>query len=331
MKKVRVGFIIIVVTILLLSCVSNADTSILKVSYSKSGKQGSTAKLNVYLQNTGTFESAITSIEGYVDIDNEVFEDLTVNSIESTNGKIQIGSNNNLDLVDLSGFSVSNSLSSISGDAGVFFNSNPISGQDNKIVIDFNTPIAEDTKLLTFDLVVKSDATPREYQNAIEITGFKAYFEDNTIRNIDPARLNFTVLEGAGESSSETTNNTIDNGVNNSVNNVVDNNAVVNNRIDNNVVNNAVNNVVNNSINEANNIVNNSVNNSVVNNNTNTNTTKNITNNSNTNSQSGKKDDPTTSNDNLPYTGIKTILIPLFILSAISYVIYKKYNKEKID
>ena len=328
MKKVRVGIIIVVLAILLLNCISYADVSILKVSYSKSGKPGAVAPLNVYLQHTDSFQSAITSIEGYINVDNNVFEEITIDCIDSTNGKVEIGSNNNLDLVDLSGFSVSNSLSSISGDAGFYFNGNPISGQDSKIVIDFNNPIAEDTKLFTINFKVKANVTPKEYQDAIEISGFKAYFEDNTIRNIDTASLTYTVLTNSGESSDENTiNNVVNNAIdNNTINNVVDNNTVINNGVDNNAVNNIVNNTVNNSTNESNNVVNNSVNNSVVNNNTNTNN-----NNTNTDSQSGKKDDSTTSKDDLPYTGIKTILIPLFMLTIISYVIYKKYNKEKID
>ena len=324
MKKVRVGFIILIL-VLLWSFASYADTPILKVSYSKSGKQGDTATLNILLQNTDSFQSAITSIEGYLNFDKNVFEGVSINNIENNNGKVQIGTNNNLDLVDLTGFSVSSSLSQLNGDAGFYFNGNPISGNDCKIVIDFITPISENTKLFTLGLKVKSDADPKEYEDAIEISGFKAYFEDNTITTIDSAKLSYTVQ---GEV----------NPTNNVINNAVDNNTINNNSINNSTVNNIVNNTTNdidNKTNTDNRVDNNTINNTtdnkvnnIVNNDTKSNNTNNTINN---NSVSGKTDDKTISDKSLPYTGINGVLIPLFILLVIALVIYKKYKEEKID
>ncbi len=328
MKKVRVGFIILIL-VLLWSFASYADTPILKVSYSKSGKQGDTATLNILLQNTDSFQSAITSIEGYLNFDKNVFEGVSINNIENNNGKVQIGTNNNLDLVDLTGFSVSSSLSQLNGDAGFYFNGNPISGNDCKIVIDFITPISENTKLFTLGLKVKSDADPKEYEDAIEISGFKAYFEDNTVTTIDSAKLAYTVQ---GEV------NPPDNPTNNVINNVVDNNTINNNSINNSTVNNIVNNTTNdidNKTNTDNRVDNNTINNktdnkvnNIVNNDTKSNNTNNTINN---NSVNGKTDDKTISDKSLPYTGINGVLIPLFILLVIALVIYKKYKEEKID
>lgn len=327
MKKVRVGFIILIL-ILLWSYASYADTPILKVSYSKSGEPGDTAKLNILLQNTDSFQSAITSIEGYLNFDKNVFEGVSIDNIENDNGKVQIGTNNNLDLVDLTGFSVSSSLSQLNGDAGFYYNGNPISGNDCKIVIDFVNPIAENTKLFTLNLKVKADADPKEYTDAIEISGFKAYFEDNTITTIDSARLAYTVQ---GEA------NPPDNPTNNVINNTIDNNTINNNSINNNTVNNIVNNTTNdidNKANTDNKVNNNAVNNSTdnkVNNIVNNDTKNNNTNRSSNNSINGKTDDKTISDKSLPYTGIKGVLIPLFILLVIALVIYKKYKEEKID
>ena len=57
----------------------------------------------------------------------------------------------------------------------------------------------------------------------------------------------------------------------------------------------------------------------------------NKSNSNNDNSSKGGKTDPTTSDKNLPYTGFKTIVVPFVLLLTFSYVIYKKYKKNKID
>jgi hypothetical protein len=165
MKKLRISFVIVVLLVLVSSIVY-ANASILKLSYSKKGKPGSSVSLSLSLQNTNTFDSAITSIEGYLNFDSEVFEDVTINSLEANNGKVQIGKSNNLDLIDLSGYSSSNQTQ-VNGDAGFYFNGNPLSNNDNKIVLDFATPISEDAKLFTINLKVKSNASVKEYQKAI--------------------------------------------------------------------------------------------------------------------------------------------------------------------
>ena len=322
MKKLRISFVIVLLLVLVCGIVY-ANTSILKLSYSKKGKPGDSASISLSLQNSNTFDSAITSIEGYLNFDSEVFEDVTINSIESNNGKVQIG-NNNLDLVDLSQYS-SSSQSQINGDAGFYFNSNPSSDNDNKIVIDFASPIYEDAKLFTINLKVKSNASVQEYSKAIEVSNFKIFFEDNTMTSINSLELPFTV---EGESQSNEVNNTTNNTTNNTVNNVTNNtiNNVVNNSV-NNVTNNAINNVVNNAVNNS---VDNKTNN-VIDNKSSNNSKKSNTNNAiNNNSKGGKKDD-STADKNLPYTGFKTVVVPFIMLLIFSYVIYKKYNKEKID
>jgi len=326
MKKLRISFVIVVLLVLITGIVF-ANTSILKLSYSKKGKPGSTVSLSLSLQNANTFDSAITSIEGYLNFDSNVFEDVTINSFESSGGKVQIG-NNNLDLVDLSGYS-SSSQSQINGDAGFYFNGNPLSDNDNKVVIDFATPIAEDAKLFTINLKVKSNATTKEYQKAIEIANFKLFFEDNSVTSIDSLVLPFTV-EAASSSNevNNSTNNTINNITNNAINNTSNN--VINNVVNNNIANNTVNNVVDDEDNTVNNSVDNRTNNAV-DNKSNSNSNKSNSNNAIDNSSKGGKTDPTTADKSLPYTGFKTIVVPFILLLAFSYVIYKKYKKNKID
>ena len=334
MKKLRISFVIVVLLVLV-SGIVYANASILKLSYSKKGKPGSTVALSLSLQNTNTFDSAITSIEGYLNFDSEVFEDVTINSFESNNGKVQIGNKNNLDLIDLSGYSSSNQ-SQVNGDAGFYFNGNPLSNNDNKIVLDFATPISEDAKLFTINLKVKSNASVKEYQKAIEIANFKLFFEDNSVTSIDSLVLPFTVEATSG--SNEVNNSTPvinfifnKNGVNNVTNNAINNtsNNVINNVVNNNIANNTVNNVVDD---DDDNTVNNSVDNrtnNAVDNKSDSNSNK--SNSNNDNSSKGGKTDPTTSDKNLPYTGFKTIVVPFVLLLTFSYVIYKKYKKNKID
>ncbi len=326
MKKLRISFVIVVLLVLV-SGIVYANASILKLSYSKKGKPGSTVSLSLSLQNTNTFDSAITSIEGYLNFDSEVFEDVTINSFESNNGKVQIGNKNNLDLIDLSGYSSSNQ-SQVNGDAGFYFNGNPLSNNDNKIVLDFATPISEDAKLFTINLKVKSNASVKEYQKAIEIANFKLFFEDNSVTSIDSLVLPFTVEAASGSNEvNNSTNNAVNNVTNNAINNTSNN--VINNVVNNNIVNNTVNNVVDD---DDDNTVNNSVDNrtnNAVDNKSDSNSNK--SNSNNDNSSKGGKTDPTTSDKNLPYTGFKTIVVPFVLLLTFSYVIYKKYKKNKID
>jgi hypothetical protein len=326
MKKLRISFVVVILLVLV-SGIVYASASALKLSYSKKGKPGSTVSLSLSLQNTNTFDSAITSIEGYLNFDSEVFEDVTINSFESNNGKVQIGNKNNLDLIDLSGYSSSNQ-SQVNGDAGFYFNGNPLSNNDNKIVLDFATPISEDAKLFTINLKVKSNASVKEYQKAIEIANFKLFFEDNSVTSIDSLVLPFTVEAASGSNEvNNSTNNAINNITNNAINNTSNN--VINNVVNNNIVNNTVNNVVDD---DDDNTVNNSVDNrtnNAVDNKSDSNSNK--SNSNNDNSSKGGKTDPTTSDKNLPYTGFKTIVVPFVLLLTFSYVIYKKYKKNKID
>ena len=326
MKKLRISFVVVILLVLV-SGIVYASASALKLSYSKKGKPGSTVSLSLSLQNTNTFDSAITSIEGYLNFDSEVFEDVTINSFESNNGKVQIGNSNNLDLIDLSGYSSSNQ-SQVNGDAGFYFNGNPLSNNDNKIVLDFATPISEDAKLFTINLKVKSNASVKEYQKAIEIANFKLFFEDNSVTSIDSLVLPFTVEATSGSNEvNNSTNNAINNITNNAINNT--SNDVINNVVNNNIANNTVNNVVDD---DDDNTVNNSVDNrtnNAVDNKSDSNSNK--SNSNNDNSSKGGKTDPTTSDKNLPYTGFKTIVVPFVLLLTFSYVIYKKYIKNKID
>ncbi len=327
MKKLRISFVIVVLLVLV-SGIVYANASILKLSYSKKGKPGSTVSLSLSLQNTNTFDSAITSIEGYSNCDSEVFEDVTINSFESNNGKVQIGNSNNLDLIDLSGYSSSNQ-SQVNGDAGFYFNGNPLSNNDNKIVLDFATPISEDAKLFTINLKVKSNASVKEYQKAIEIANFKLFFEDNSVTSIDSLVLPFTVEAASGSNEvNNSTNNAINNITNNAINNTSNN--VINNVVNNNIANNTVNNIVDDDDNTVNNTVDNKTNNTV-DNKSNSNSNKSNSNNAIDNSSKGGKTDPTTADKSLPYTGFKTIVVPFILLLTFSYVIYKKYKKNKID
>ena len=326
MKKLRISFVIVVLLVLV-SGIVYANASILKLSYSKKGKPGSTVSLSLSLQNTNTFDSAITSIEGYLNFDSEAFEDVTINSFESNNGKVQIGNKNNLDLIDLSGYSSSNQ-SQVNGDAGFYFNGNPLSNNDNKIVLDFATPISEDAKLFTINLKVKSNASVKEYQKAIEIAKFKVFFEDNSVKSMDSLVIPFTVeVASSSNEVNNSTNNVINNTTNNAINNTSNN--IVNNVVNNNISNNTVNNVVDDDDdNSVNNSVDNRTNNAVDNK---SDSNSNKSNSNNDNSSKGGKTDPTTSDKSLPYTGFKTIVVPFLLLLTFSYVIYRKYKKNKID
>lgn len=273
----------------------------------------------------------IKSIEGYIDIDENIFEALSSNSIVTNeNGKVEIGSNN-----DLSVYDANNMPSNI--DKGIIFNNNPVSEKgDYKIVINLDNPIVSATDLVTLKFKIKENVVAGNYQSVMTYKLFNVFstdageklelaqqtyrieISDKTQENNNVA--NNTVNNIVNNDENQTVNNTISNNTENQpTNNAISNNAVSNGNNTNQVANNIVNKISNNSSNNATN--------SSKSGNLNTaNNVKNYTTSSN-GTLNKQKADNTISPTKLPKTGFRIVLIPIIVIAIIGLVFYKKYSK----
>lgn len=276
-------------------------------------KRGSIVTVTLSLKDVDS-SKRVTSVEGYVNYDTNIFEKLTVDSIQkNSDNTVDIG-NEKLKVEDLTNADLESLPNS---SAYVAFNGAPRGNQNNtKIVIDFNNGITEDTDLLKIDFKVKSDATLGVVGEAITYSDFHITAGSETIEVTERISLNI-------QSDMNTGN---DNNNNNSNNNDNENPSNKNENINNDNNQNNNNNRNENQNNDKN--VNRNTNqntNTNVNRNTNTNrnANSNVNRNSNTNRNNG------TASGVLPATGAKIVIIPAIVLIVLAYVSYNKYVKYK--
>lgn len=264
-------------------------------------------------------EGGLNAIEGYIDINKNIIEPLTIDSIVTENGKVTINEKNILNVYSAD---KANNV-----DEGIIFNTEPVSGKgDYRIVINLANKITTDTDLVTIKFRVKSDVAPGNYENAITYKTFKIFSEaSNEKEELSSQAIRVVVSEKANDRNE--VNNTNNNTNNNQSNNTNTNNVI--NQIKNNTTNNVKNNTVNNTQNVSKNLVNN---NQVKNNTVNKNESvvgndKNNTNNQTPSGTTQNKPDNTVANTDLPKTGYKLLLIPVIIIAIGGLVFYKKYSK----
>lgn len=348
MKKRQILLYFVTLIILLTTSVFATVGVSLEVNSNKSSvAPGDEFQIVIRLENLDE-TMKIGYIDGYIDIDENVLEELTVSSIVTdSNGKYKINDDNILNVYDSSN-SLSNSENCIT------FNSNPLSGKgDYKISFNLNKAITTNTDILKINFKVKNNVNPGMYSDVITYKLFdvSSFIEDgeNTVQ-LDNKSVSIIVNGNSSDVNNITyNNNTVSNVViintvsnvvvNNTVKNVIVNNTVknviVNNTVKNFVVSNKVNNVVaNNTVNNvvidnklSNDVANkdkidNKVGNDVVNNTLNNVKTKN-----NILTKNQNMVDNTTSPSKLPKTGFRIILFPIIIIAIVGLAFYKKYSK----
>ena len=135
---------------------------------------GKNVSVKLSLKNV---DKKVTNIEGYINYNKDVLENLTVDSIEKNeDGTVKIG-NETLKVEDVT--------TGVSGsDSGISFNGDPSSNNDSKIVIDFKDGITSDTDLLTINFKVKSTAKIGDIEKAISYSMFVITAGDETSEEI---------------------------------------------------------------------------------------------------------------------------------------------------
>lgn len=267
----------------------------------------------------------ITDIEGYINYNDDVIEEITAESItKNADGKVVVGEQvlDFEDLTDLDPDKISSNLEGV-----VVFNGKPASGNDSKIIIGLKEPITTATQILEVTFKVKKDAKPGVVEDAVEYKLFEVAAGEEKTETISQV-IPVTVL-GESDETDNTVNNTTNNTVKNEVKNEIKNE--VKNEVKNQVKNEVKNEVKNQVKNEVKNEVKNKVKNEVKNNttkNTVNNTAKNTVTNSNTNKTNTNVDN-TVASSTLPKTGASIIIAPIAGLIVVAYVAYNRYMKYK--
>ncbi len=317
-KKILVLYVFIALVLVCTNAYAAITMNVGLTADKTSVKPGEELVVTVDVKN---ISKEISSIEGYINIDENILKDINKDTIVSKDGKIEIKS----------GDKVTNKLSyafnptSTNADYDVVFNTKKenIENNDCFFVMDFNDAIKENSDLLKLKLQVKESATINEIKEAIKVDFIVAYSADEAEKS-EPvsAALDIKVVKDETQKPAEDDkdNNKTDDDKkeddNKNNNNGQDNNGGNNNNNNNN------NNDNNNDKDKDKNQNKNTNTNQNTNRNTNTNTNGNrVANNTNT--------DGTIAGTKIPAAGAGMILIPITILAILAYISYNKYIKYK--
>ena len=295
-----------VVIMLMLLCTSVYATISGNISLTSSAKDSISAgdEFTVTLSlNNIKGNSGVTSISGYINVNENIFEKLTVDSIvTNSEGKVEINSNNVLDVYD------SDDEEASSAHTGITFNSNPVSGNgDYRLVIDLENALTSDTDLVTITFKVKDNIAEGNYEDAISYTLFKIYSGTTDKADVISQSLNVNIgNEVIPDDPDDNPENVPDNRPENNVDNNIDEGNNINNNINDNNSNNIQDDNNNDDKNNSNPIDNNQDQDGLGTNN---------------------GEDNTIAPGRLPNTGYKIIILPIIVLLVAGFIFYKKYDK----
>lgn len=302
MKKIQVMLSSVIILMLLSTSVFAATITgnINLTASDNSVSAGDEFTVTLSLEDISTI-SGVDSINGYINIDENVIEELTVdNIVTNENGEVEIDSRNVLPLYDALDSEASSS------DEGVTFNTNPSSGNgDYRLVIDLANAITADTDLITITFKVRDDVATGTYEDAISYTLFEIYSGSEDKGSVNSQSLDITVEEvnNPGQDEPNEDNPSEDPSDDNNNNSNNDNN---------------------------NNNNNNNSNNDNQNNNNPGNTPENDANRNeaqNVGGTNGNQVDNTTAEGSLPNAGYRYIILPIILIAIAGFIFYKKYNK----
>ena len=302
MKRKLIIYNIFIVLVLICTSVYAATTAKLNLETTLDNKQIKSgekfiAKLSLKDFSTTT---SVDSIYGYIDIDENVLEDITIDNIVKTSGNTVKVGNESLEVYD---------VANIEGipEKGIFLMKDPATEDDTEHDYKITIELSTENKISTEDIIkieFKSKDNLKEdtYADVVKFVGFEATSGWTETVTIEDDSLSIKIVKDSVD------NNTVNN-------NTVNNNTVHNNTVNNNTTNN-------------NTTTTNKVNNNAVNNNsTNKNTTKNTV---NTNKTPSNSKDNTLANKVLPATGATSIIIKIIAVGMIlGFVVYVKYKKYK--
>lgn len=225
-NKLIILQIFIVIALICTSVYATLEATI-SVSVAKSTiYRGDTVEVVLSLEGVDS-NKKVTNIEGYINYNKDVIEELTYDSIVKDNDKkVKIG-DETLPVEDLTNLSADQMPSS---SAYVGFNSSPTSNNDTKIVIDFNDGITKDTELLKIKFKVKSNAKIGDIENAISYSMFVVTAGSESSEEISK-NVNLTVKEVVSNNDNTADTNDTVGKQNNTANNTKNTNTNTNRNV----------------------------------------------------------------------------------------------------
>lgn len=264
-------------------------------------KPGEEVVVTVNLKN---ISNPVSSVEGYINIDEDVFKETIKEALVTKDNKIEVKS----------GSTVSNKLSyafdptSTNADYDVIFNTTGTGIGDNDcfFVMDLSQAIENNVDILQFKFTVKDNATVKKVEDAIKIEKVVAVSDETQERTEEKsATLDINVVK-ANEPAEE--NNTVNNTVNDTEN---------------------TNKNTNTNTNQNTNTNKNTNTNANQNTNKNTNNTNSANNVNNTANNTNTNKDNTVAGTNIPAAGAGFIIVPIIIFAVLAYISYNKYIKYR--
>lgn len=306
-KKLIISNIFLILLMLCTSVYAAINANLNLKGETSNLKAGDEFTVTLSLKDLTGITSGVDSIQGYINIDENVLEKITFdNIVKDSSDKIKIGSET------VVAYDV-NTLDTIE-EYGLFFN-DKVSGNDYKIVIDLKNKITTQD-LVSIKFKLKSDVKVGDYSDVIKYEMFTVTEgvkgqSDNLSKS-----LGIKVVE-------KTFVNNVVNVITNKVNTVVNN---VSNKV--NTTTNKINTVINVTVND--NKVKNETNTNKYNTIANTNKINNVNNSVKLNVSISNKTDNTVSNKIIPAAGVtSTVLKVIIVMIIIGFAIYVKYKKYK--
>lgn len=295
-KKLLLVYVFVAFVLLCTNVYAVLTMDVNLVADKTSVKPGEEVLVTVNLKN---ISKPISSIEGYINIDETVFKESIKEALVTKDNKIEVTSEN----------TASNKLSyvfdpnAMSADYDVIFNTKKenIENNDCLFVMDLTQDIANSADVLQFKFTVKDTATIKKVEKAVQVDCIVAYSSDRSDRSEKiSAILDINVVNGNEPAEENKTEN----------------------KVENNTVNNTTDNKVNNTVNNTNTNTNQNTNKNT--NNTNSaNKVNNTVNNTNTNK------DATVAGTNIPAAGAGFMMVPVVMFILLAYISYNKYIKYK--
>lgn len=312
-KKLLIIYVFVAFILLCTNVYATINMDLTLTADNTSVQPGETVVVTVNLKN---MSSSISSIEGYINIDENVLESISSSMVVATDGKIKVTTADG---------TVTNTLSyvfnptSIDADYDVIFNTKKenIENNDCFFVMDLKNDISTTSNILTLQFTVKDSASIATVSDAIRIDNLVACSADESDKTDSISEsLDIKVVKASTGDSNDGDDDDIDN------NTSTDDDTNTNENTNTNTNNNTNSNTNNTNTNtNASTNTNNNTNSNTNNTNTNSNTNSNSTTNTNT--------DGTVSATNLPSAGAKFIILPVIIFAILAYISYNKYIKYK--
>lgn len=262
-------------------------------------KPGEEVVVTVNLKN---ISNPVSSVEGYINIDEDVFKETIKDALVIKDNKIEVTSGSTV----LNKLSYAFDPTSTNADYDVVFNTKKetIENNDCFLVMDLSQAIENSADILQFKFTVKDNATVKKVEDAIKIEKVVATSAEERTGEMS-ATLDINVVK-ANEPAEEnnTVNNTVNDTENTNKNTNTNQNTNTNKNTNTNTNANQNTNKNTNNTNSANNV-------------------KNTANNTNTNK------DNTVAGSNIPAAGAGFIVVPIIIFAVLAYISYNKYIKYR--